>query len=58
MIIVIDPEICTGCGLCVEACPQLALRLVEDKAVVDLDRCDLDGICIPICPVHAIGFRD
>jgi 2-oxoglutarate ferredoxin oxidoreductase subunit delta len=28
----IDQSLCTGCELCVSACPQHVLRMVEDKS--------------------------
>ena len=58
MILVINEETCTGCGLCIDICPLQALRMVDGKAVVDMEICDLDGICIPTCPVNAIHYQD
>jgi len=29
----VDPDLCVGCGLCVQTCPEV-FRLEEDKAVV------------------------
>ena len=58
MKILIDEETCTGCGACVEVCPQDAIHMEGDLAVVDHDKCDLDGICIPACPVEAISIQD
>ncbi len=43
-------EYCTGCGRCIAACPQDALRLSEaGKAAVDPARCILCGYCAAAC---------
>lgn len=53
---IIDPELCTGCGLCVRVCPTQALALNGQKAVVaDPGRCDYHGLCELICPFQAIS---
>jgi Fe-S-cluster-containing hydrogenase component 2 len=58
MKIFVDEKTCTGCGVCVEACPANAIHMEGDLAVVDHENCDLDGICIPACPVEAISIQD
>lgn len=47
-------EKCTGCGLCVKACPFDAIRVVDKKAVIDLNKCNLCGACVPACKLKAI----
>jgi electron transfer flavoprotein alpha subunit len=47
-------EKCTGCSLCVKACPFAAIRIVEKKAVLDLNKCNLCGACLPACKLKAI----
>ena len=54
-IITIDKELCNGCGLCVSACHEGALQLVDGKAKLVSDSyCDGLGDCLPECPTHAI----
>lgn len=57
--ILIDSEKCDGCGLCVEACHEGALALVDGKAVlVRKDFCDGLGDCLPACPRGAISLGE
>ncbi len=51
---VIDPERCTGCGLCVRVCPSRTISLQGGKAVVTGDRSLSCGHCAAVCPVGAI----
>ena len=51
----VDTEKCTGCGLCVEACPVEAIKLDDDKAKVDEDLCVDCGTCVDECPNDALG---
>lgn len=54
-IIQIDDALCNGCGNCVTACAEGAIKLVDGKARVISDRfCDGLGACIGECPVGAL----
>lgn len=58
-IIKIDEEKCNGCGLCVDACHEGAIGLVEGKAkLLRDDYCDGLGDCLPVCPTDAISFEE
>ena len=53
--IIIDKEKCDGCGLCVNACHEGAIGLVDGKAeLVNANLCDGIGDCLPACPQGAI----
>ncbi len=52
----VDPEICTGCELCVSVCPVDAIGMVDDKAKVS-DECIDCGQCVDECPVEAIEMK-
>ncbi len=50
----VDPELCTGCGTCVERCQFGAPSLVDDVSHVDLKRCVGCGQCVMACPSEAM----
>ncbi|MFA3992471.1 ATP-binding protein [Clostridioides difficile] len=57
-IIKIDEEKCNGCGLCVEACHEEAIGMVNGKAkLLRDDYCDGLGDCLSTCPTNAISFE-
>lgn len=58
-IIKINEELCNGCGLCVNACHEAAIGLVNGKAkLLRDDYCDGLGNCLPVCPTGAISFEE
>ncbi|NLE65751.1 MAG: 4Fe-4S binding protein [Elusimicrobia bacterium] len=58
-IIRIDEEKCNGCGLCVPACHEGAIRIVEGKArLVGESLCDGLGACLGECPMGAIMVEE
>lgn len=47
-------EKCTGCTLCVKACPFDAIRIMDKKALIDLNKCTLCGACKDVCKFKAV----
>ncbi len=57
-IIRIDQDKCDGCGLCVPACREGAIRIVDGKARLLAERlCDGLGACLGECPRGAITIE-
>ncbi len=50
----VNPDLCTGCGVCVEKCQLNALATVDGVAEVNLERCIGCGNCVVLCPDKAI----
>jgi len=57
-LILIDRERCTGCGACLEICPESAIYLFEGKAVVDETLCRACAVCVAACPEGAIRVAE
>ena len=53
----IDPELCTGCEICVSRCQLDAITILDGVAVVDLDRCIGCGNCVACCEFDASQLR-
>jgi Fe-S-cluster-containing hydrogenase component 2 len=54
-IVHIDEEKCNGCGICVPACAEGAIKIIDGKARLAADNlCDGLGACLGDCPLGAI----
>ena len=54
----IDSVRCTGCGYCINACPQKAITIDNNAAVIHQELCNQCGTCAEVCPAQAITFGD
>ncbi|MFC1820794.1 NADH-ubiquinone oxidoreductase-F iron-sulfur binding region domain-containing protein, partial [Thermodesulfobacteriota bacterium] len=54
----IDPDICTGCGICKRECPHGAIKGTKKQAhEIDLELCQKCGICRSDCSFEAIQVQ-
>jgi len=53
---VVDTELCTGCGACMEVCPNNAIGMRKGIAVVVPGDCIMCGSCVDVCPEDAISL--
>ena len=47
---------CIACGLCVRNCPNQAIFLKDNVAVIDYTKCNGCGTCVSKCPKKAIQW--
>ena len=56
--VVIDPEKCNNCTLCIAACPFSAIIVTPEQEVLLCDVCGGNPKCVEMCPTAAIQFAD
>jgi len=55
----VDHEKCTGCGECVDICPEEVYELQEGKSVpVNAEECVGCESCIEVCEQEAITVKE
>jgi Fe-S-cluster-containing dehydrogenase component len=57
--IIVNRENCTGCQMCIEACPYEApVMHPEENFILICDLCGGEPECVKHCPEHAILYTD
>ena len=55
----VDTEKCTGCGECVDICPDEVYELKDEKSVpVNAEECSGCESCIEVCEQDAITVTE
>lgn len=55
-MLIVDNELCIGCGVCEDSCAFGAIEVVDGLAVVG-DACTLCGSCVDNCEVEALKIE-
>ncbi len=67
--LILNAETCTGCGICVDACPEEAIVLgpvgatrrgaIDYAEPVDVnpEKCSYCGVCVIMCPFNAMTLK-
>jgi len=58
MTITVKQELCRGCGICMQVCPNDAIYLENRKAIIDQSKCSSCQLCINACPLGAIKIEE
>lgn len=61
-MITINPQMCKGCGYCINFCPKHILEMGKERSQkgffypvnIDTDKCTSCAICALMCPEGAI----
>ena len=55
----IDRNVCVACGVCMKACPKVAISIYRGcHAVADESKCVGCGLCAKVCPAGCITTRE
>lgn len=58
MTILVNEELCKGCGICMDVCPDQAISLHNGVVSIDRAKCSLCQLCVGICPTGALQVAE
>ena len=58
IVATVNRDLCSGCRLCLSACPYGAIEMVDGRAEVNEIICEGCGACVSTCPSRAISLRN
>ncbi len=50
----VKEEICNLCGACIEVCEEEAIKIEENRLIVENEKCVGCGACVRVCPTGAL----
>lgn len=53
---VVDTDVCTACGTCVDDCPNGCYDLEATAVMARPDECTECGVCVDGCPSGALSM--
>jgi len=53
----LDPDLCNGCGICVNRCQMGAIEISGEQAGLTDNRCIGCGLCVSTCPTGALALE-
>ncbi len=51
--VILRPDLCTGCTVCMQNCPTQAIRIIDGKAKIISEKCIDCCMCLKVCPYNA-----
>lgn len=49
---------CIACKICERKCEYDAIHVIDNRAIIDSDKCTNCGVCVQVCPVKCIHMRE
>ena len=56
--LVLQSVMCSGCGICVQQCPNKSINITEGFPRIDEEKCNHCKRCLERCPVLSYGLAE